>query len=118
MISVPGLLHGIRGRAVDYFVATIYLMSTSLAGKTAMITWDERKRVYNLAKHGIDFAVIEDDFFDDAVILPAHSRRLQAIGWLDGHQIVVVIFKPLGSEAVSLISARRANKKERAIING
>jgi uncharacterized DUF497 family protein len=76
------------------------------------IVWDEPKRLANRDKHGADFADLSTDFFAGALVRPVRSGRLQAVGRL-GDGTVTVIFKPLGSEAVSVISMRRANKKER-----
>lgn len=76
------------------------------------ITWDEPKRLSNLAKHGVDFADLTVDFFLASVIVPAHSGRYKALGRQDGN-LLSVVFAPLGTEAVSLISARPASKKER-----
>jgi len=78
------------------------------------IVWDEPKRIANLAKHGIDFADIDEAFFDDALIGPSKMRRWFAIGKLKG--IVVVIFARLGSEGISIVSARPANRKERRLL--
>ncbi|TPW26019.1 BrnT family toxin [Pararhizobium mangrovi] len=80
-----------------------------------MIVWDEPKRRANITKHGLDFASLTVEFFEEAVILPAKRGRLQAIGHLaDG--TVVVIFVTLGSEALSVISMRPASKDERSLI--
>lgn len=77
------------------------------------ITWDEPKRRANLDKHGLDFAVIESDFdFDKARLEHSGLKRIKAIGDLQG-QTVAVIFARLGTEAISIISARPASKKER-----
>jgi uncharacterized DUF497 family protein len=76
-----------------------------------IIVWDEPKREANLAKHGIDFADIGEDFFLSAVIGPAKDGRYFAIGRLD--DIIVVIFATLGAEGLSIVSARPANRKER-----
>jgi uncharacterized DUF497 family protein len=76
------------------------------------IVWDEPKRLANLDKHGLDFADLSAEFFADAVVRPVKGDRLQAIGKLTGGT-VAVIFRPLGSEAVSVISMRPANRKER-----
>ncbi len=80
------------------------------------IFWDEPKRRTNLAKNGIDFAKIDQEFFLEAVILPAKLGRYIAVGDLQGTIIVAVVFKPLGSEALSLISARPASRKERNLL--
>jgi uncharacterized DUF497 family protein len=34
------------------------------------IVWDEPKRLANLYKHGLDFADLNESFFDDALVLP------------------------------------------------
>jgi uncharacterized protein len=79
---------------------------------TVKITWDEPKRQMNIAKHGVDFAEVSVDFFADALFVPAKSGRFMAIGKLDG-KLTAVVFAPLGKEAVSIVSVRRASIKER-----
>lgn len=79
-----------------------------------LIVWDEPKRIANLVKHGIDFADIDGTFFLDAFVGEAKDGRFFAVGRLDG--VVTVIFALLGSEAISLISARPASKKERKLV--
>jgi uncharacterized protein len=34
------------------------------------IVWDEPKRLANLDKHGLDFADLNETFFDTALVLP------------------------------------------------
>lgn len=77
------------------------------------IVWDERKRQINLAKHGLDFADLDAYFFASATLLPAHNGRRRAIGWMDGMLVVSVVFQPLGSQALSVVSLRPAFKNER-----
>ncbi len=77
------------------------------------IVWDEPKREKTLAERGLDFASLTPAFFERARIEPVRDGRARAIGPLDGH-CVVVIFKLLGREALSVISMRYASKKERA----
>jgi hypothetical protein len=80
-----------------------------------VIVWDEPKRVANLAKHGIDFADIGEGFFLGALIRPGREPRLRAIGqWND--MTIAVIFSLLGTEGLSIISARPANRKERKLL--
>jgi uncharacterized protein len=79
------------------------------------IVWDEPKRVANLAKHGIDFADIDEGFFVSATIFPAKHGRRAAIGRLLG--LTVVIFVELGAEGVSIVSARPAGRKERRMLD-
>jgi uncharacterized DUF497 family protein len=76
------------------------------------ITFDDVKRASNKAKHGLDFADLTVAFFDAATIFDAKDERLMAVGWL-GDRVVTVIFRPLGTEAVSVVSMRRASRKER-----
>lgn len=78
------------------------------------IVWDERKRLANLDKHGIDFADIDEEFFLSAIIRPAKGGRYAAIGLCNG--VIAVIFATLGAEGVSIISARPASRKERELL--
>jgi uncharacterized protein len=81
-----------------------------------LITWDEPKRLSNLAKHGIDFAEFETAFdFAAAIVIPAKRGRSMMIGRLGGALLVAVAFSMLGSEAMSIISLRPASKKERKL---
>lgn len=80
-----------------------------------MITWDEPKRQANIAKHGLDFADLTISFFEFATIIPAHSGRTVAVGELNGSRVIAVIYRPLGTEALSIISMRPASKAERKI---
>ncbi|WP_213775087.1 BrnT family toxin [Bradyrhizobium sp. dw_78] len=81
------------------------------------IVWDEPKRLANIAKHGLDFADIKEEFFIGAVIDAAKNGRFVAIGRL-ANGAVTVIFATLGAEGVSIISMRSANRKERKRIDG
>lgn len=77
-----------------------------------MIVWDEPKRLQTLAKRGLDFEDLDEAFFLEATVVPAKAGRLMAVGVLHG-QVIAVIFAALGSEAISVISMRRASRKER-----
>ncbi|MFL5120651.1 MAG: BrnT family toxin [Microvirga sp.] len=84
------------------------------------IVWDELKRLTNLRDHDFDFAELEGAFdFEAALIVPAHlsrfgGRRFKAIG-LFGDDLVAVVFSRLGTEALSIISFRRASRSERRL---
>lgn len=82
------------------------------------ITFDEAKRQSNIAKHGMDFADLTLDFFLSSHIEPAKEGRSLAIGNFGGILVIVVVFRPLGTEAISVISMRRANQNERNRTNG
>lgn len=79
------------------------------------ITWDETKRASNLAKHGLDFADLDLDFFAASLVVPSRDDRFVAIGELRGETIIAVVFRPLGSEALSVISMRPASRRERRL---
>ncbi|MBN8996275.1 MAG: BrnT family toxin [Rhizobiales bacterium] len=88
-----------------------------------VFVWDEAKRLANLAKHGYDFAHVEADFdWDDAVTAPTYAgsrreARFKSIGVFEG-RLIVVIFAPLGTEAISIISMRPADSRERRLYEG
>ena len=83
--------------------------------------WDEPKRQANLLKHGLDFAKLEDGFdFGTYVILETRRSmngrvRWKLIGEMGGEKIVAAIVSPLGKEAISIVSLRRANPIERRL---
>ena len=68
----------------------------------------------NIETHGLDFADLDPEFFPTASISPAKLARFKAIGPFSD-DIIAVIFSTLGSEAVSIISMRRASRKERRV---
>jgi uncharacterized DUF497 family protein len=78
------------------------------------IVWDEPKRLANLAKHGLDFAELDEAFFETALLQPARAGRWMAIG-LNIRNTISVVFAILGKEGLSFISMRPANKKEREL---
>jgi uncharacterized DUF497 family protein len=79
------------------------------------IVWDEPKRLANIAKHdGLDFADLDETFFERSVIVPGKGNRLIAVGRLANG----VVFVALGSEGVSIVSMRPASRKERELLDG
>lgn len=80
-----------------------------------MIVWDEPKRQTNLAKHGLDFADLDERFFLGALVVRTRQDRFKAMGrFADG--TIAVVFAALGTEGVSVISMRPASKKERSLL--
>jgi len=80
-----------------------------------MFVWDERKRLGNLRKHGIDFADAEKIF--RGLTLTAEDdretygeRRLLTLGLLED-QVVSVTHTERGEE-IRIISIRKAAKHE------
>ena len=78
------------------------------------IVWDEPKRLANLDKHGLDFADLNETFFDGALVLPSRHKRWIGIG-KDIRGVIVVVFVALGKEVVSVISMRPASRNERKL---
>jgi len=81
-----------------------------------LISYDEPKRLSNLDKHGMDFATLTVEFFETAKVLPVKMGRYLALGQLNGVPVIAVIFAPLGTEAISVISMRRASPRERKLL--
>ncbi|WP_118138346.1 BrnT family toxin [Oceanicella sp. SM1341] len=80
-----------------------------------MIVWDEPKRRTNLARHGLDFADLDEMFFLSSLVVPAKENRHMAIGRLaDG--TIAVVFAVLGTEGVSVISMHPASRRERDLL--
>ncbi len=77
--------------------------------------WDERKRLSNLAKHGIDFADATEPFSDPRQFTcrSPHSSELRyvTIGRSKGRLIAVISTPREGR--LRIISARAARKRER-----
>ncbi len=78
--------------------------------------WDDEKAKINLKKHGVRFEVAMLVFFDEFLFEDydyKHSDdedRIKVIGKVD--EVLVVIYTER-KEKLRIISARRANKKER-----
>jgi uncharacterized DUF497 family protein len=85
-----------------------------------VIVWDEPKRQANLRNHRVDLAEVARRFvFERATILATRAggrgeARYLAIGEMGG-KLLTIVFSRLGTEGISLISARSASRKERGI---
>lgn len=80
------------------------------------IVWNENRRQSNLAKHRLDFADLSREFFAAAEFGRVKHGRLVAVGELDGGVVIAVKFRPLGVEAISVISMRPLADEEEAEI--
>jgi uncharacterized DUF497 family protein len=81
------------------------------------IVWDQPKRLANIANHEMDFADLDETFFENSLITPAKFDRLAAVS--HHHTgIILVVFVKLGTEAFSVISMRPAGRKERRLLDG
>lgn len=81
------------------------------------IIWDEPKRLANLEKHGMDFAELEEAFFENALVVPAKGKRWLGIG-VNLNGVITVVFARYGREAISIISMRPASFTERELFRG
>ena len=82
-----------------------------------LIVWDEPKRLANITNHEMDFADLDEAFFEHSVVVPVKFNRLAAVG-RHHNGIILVVFVELGTEAFSVISMRPASRKERRLIDG
>jgi hypothetical protein len=77
--------------------------------------WDERKRRSNLEKHGLDFFDVSAVFEGPHIIVPSAydggEMRFLAVGVFEGRLVTVVY--TARSEAIRIISFRRARHEER-----
>jgi uncharacterized protein len=78
-------------------------------------TWDENKRLSNLATHGVDFGDLAGLDWERAVIFEDHRKdygemRLIAMAPLGARLHVVVFVERSGERRI--ISARKANSRE------
>jgi uncharacterized DUF497 family protein len=80
--------------------------------------WDSRKARTNLAKHGISFqeaSTVFDDRLSFTIPDPDHStaeRRYITMGKAFNDKLLVVVHTDRGDN-IRIISARRANRRER-----
>ena len=79
-----------------------------------MLIWDEPKRLANLSKRRFDFEDAAFFEWERALVVDSYSGRLKAIGKFRG-RTVVVVYTRLGDEALSIVSFRPANRKERKL---
>ena len=85
--------------------------------------WDEHKRQTNLKKHGVDFADVTGIFYDEETIIiadPEHhtEQRYIALGLDVKNRVVVVVHVYRDVDVIRIISARKADPKERAAFTG
>ena len=77
--------------------------------------WDEKKRLKNIKKHGIDFADVPAMFDGDVVTIEDErfdygEIRFITFGLLQFH--VIVVAHTEDDEVIRIISARKATKDE------
>jgi len=85
--------------------------------------WDERKRLINIRKHGVDFADAVALFFDDLALSmedPDHhdEQRFITIGMDTKGRTLVVVYTYPDEDTIHIVSARPADKLERREYEG
>ena len=80
-------------------------------------TWDPRKAQINLSKHGVDFAsaaiALEDENAFTVEDCEHEEPRFVSLA-MDENGTILVVVHTLARDAVRIISARKATKRERA----
>ena len=82
-------------------------------------SWDEKKNLANIKKHGVNFDLavhvfsdpLRKEYYDDRHSLIGEDRTI-AIG-LAGNRLLFVSFTESDMETIQIISARKADKNER-----
>ena len=81
--------------------------------------WDEEKESINIAKHGIDFSTAALVFGDNNrlekfdTLHSIDEDRYITIGQIGGIAIVVMVVYTARKDAIRILSARLATKKEK-----
>lgn len=81
-----------------------------------MITWDEAKRLQNIAKHGVDFSIAQD-ILSGVTVTREDTRanygelRYQTLGLYQGVVVMLVVHTPR-QDVDHIISIRKADKHE------
>jgi len=83
--------------------------------------WDDNKNQINIRKHEIDFLEAAEVFDDPHLIVNEDTRhdygepRYQVIGAIDEHGIIFVVHTERHDNVIRIISARKANNKEKRL---
>ena len=80
-----------------------------------LYAWDERKRISNLRKHGVDFAIVQNFDFETALVLRDNRKnygeeRYRAYGTINGRLHALVFTRREGR--IRVISLRKSNARE------
>ena len=80
-------------------------------------SWDPRKATANRAKHGVSFEEAQTAFADPlGAYYPdkLHEERFVLIGYSKRRRLLYVVHAEVTADAIRIISARRATKREKA----
>jgi len=93
-----------------------------------VFSWDARKALSNLKKHGVSFEEAATVFSDPEALDwddPGHSEsewRSKRLGVSIARRVLMVAYTPRrlkdGKESIRIISARQATRKERQAYSG
>jgi uncharacterized protein len=83
-----------------------------------LFEWDEAKRKRNLAKHGVDFVLVADMDWENAIRIKDERRlygedRYSATGYI-GDRLYVCVYTERGLNR-RIISLRKANQREKLL---
>jgi uncharacterized DUF497 family protein len=79
-------------------------------------SWDERKAVSNLKKHGVSFEEASTVFADPLALAiedALESERTLLLGMSNRQRLLLVVHVELDESRIRIISARRATSHER-----
>jgi uncharacterized protein len=79
--------------------------------------WDAAKAASNVAKHGVSFEEAQTAFADKlAAYYPdkLHAERFVLIGYSKRRRLPYVVHAEVTEDAIRIISARKATKREKA----
>ena len=83
--------------------------------------WDRKKAIFNLRKHGVDFADAVTTFYDNfAITFPdefSDEQRFITMGMDAQARLIVTVYAWHG-ERIRIISARKATRRERELYKG
>ena len=82
--------------------------------------WDERKRVANLEKHGLDFASADLVFESELKVTRISGKgggEMRLVDYAEIEDVLLALVYTLRDDAVRIISFRPAKKKERREYN-
>jgi uncharacterized protein len=93
-------------------------MDTRFVLHGVIFVWDRNKAATNLRKHGIPFEQAAEAFFDPFLKLVDASRHEEArdaiLGMDTRWNLLFVVHIELEQDAIRIISARKATRRERA----
>jgi hypothetical protein len=88
--------------------------------KVTIYEWDERKRVANLEKHGMDFASADIVFESELKITSVSEKggeEVRHVDYAEIENVLLALIYTLRDDAVRIISFRPAKRKERRAYN-